>query len=152
MHHLILVREFDQQMSGSGCCGRVEGDMTRWVHGGSEHFFPERRMLMDRFGAIYRAVREAFGAEVQITVLDPRNQISFLPLIVRDAFRYRVPALTALGTALSASISTGIFDGQILFRGEVPTPEAVVERIRGRLQVHHVGADEPPTGNERDAH
>jgi hypothetical protein len=146
MHHLILVREIDQQMSGSGCCGRVEGDLTGWVGGKTRCFFPRRREMMDRFGALYRRVREEFGEQVRITVIDPRNQISFLPLVLRDAVRYRVPPLTALRTAVSASVCSGVFDGRILFRGEVPTPQEVVDRIRGRMRDHAVGAPPPEAG------
>lgn len=141
-HHLILVREIDQQMSGSGCCGRVEGDLTGWVGSGEKCFFPERRALMDSIGAIYRAVRREFGEQVEITVVDPRNQLAFLPLVLRDAMRFRVPLLTALQAAFSASVATGILDGQVLFRGEVPSADEALACIAGRLDIHAVGA--PP--------
>jgi hypothetical protein len=140
MHHLILVREFDQQVSG--CGGGVTA--APWV-GVSAGDLPAGRLeRANAIGAVYRAVREAFGEEVRITVVDPRNQISFVPLVLGDAVRYSVPALTALRTVLSAGASTGIFDGQVLFRGEVPDPGEVVERIRGRMRVHRVGAAPEP--------
>lgn len=138
MHHLILVREVDQQMSGSGCCGRMEGDLVLWSDDGC--VFPERRERMSRVGEIYRAVREAFGDRVRITMIDPRNLVSFLPLVLHDAIRYRVPALTALRALTSTSLSTGIFDGQVLYRGRIPLPQEVVARIEGRLEVDRVGA------------
>jgi hypothetical protein len=139
MHHLILVREIDQQMSGSGCCGRMEGDLALWGEGGC--VFPERRERMTRVGEIYRSVRETFGDRVRITVVDPRNLISFIPLVLRDAFRYRVPILTALKAATSTSLSTGVFDGQVLYRGRIPSPAEVLERIQGRLEIDRVGAE-----------
>ena len=143
-HHLILIREMDQQMSGSGCCGRVEGDLRGWVGAGSECFFPGRRALMDRFGAVYRAVKAEFGPAVRVTVVDPRNQISLVPMVVRDAFRYRVPALTAARSLLSASVCSALFDGQLLFRREVPPVAQVLDLIRGRWEIAAVGA--PPGG------
>jgi hypothetical protein len=136
-HHLILIREFDEQESG---CGRMGGDAARWMHPGSGRFRVQRRGIMDAVGAVYRAVRQAFGEEVAITVVDPRNQISLVPLVLRDAIRYRVPALTALRAVLAAGVSTGIFDGQLLFGGTVPPPAEVIEQIRGRMRVHRVGA------------
>lgn len=137
MHHLILLREIDQQMSGSGCCGRVEGDAAWW--GGDGCAFPERRATMDRMGEIYRAVRRAFPKEVEITIVDPRNLVSFIPLVVRDAVRNRVPVLTALQAVTSTSVATGVLDGQVLFSRTIPSPEEVVDTIAGRLSVERVG-------------
>jgi hypothetical protein len=137
-HHLILIREIDQQMSGSGCCGRIEGDATQW--GQDECVFVERRERMMRVGEVYRAVRHTFGDEVQISIVDPRNFVSLIPLVVRDAFRFHVPALTALRAMASVSLTTGILDAQLLFRGTLPSPAEVVDSIAGRLEIDRVGA------------
>lgn len=139
-HHLILIREIDEQMSGSGCCGRVEGDLRHWVGERERCFFPERRALMDSFGALYRAVKAEFGEEVRVSVVDPRNQLSLVPMIVRDAVRYRVPALTAVQSVLSVGVCSAVFDGQLLFRRELPPVGRVLELIRGRRRVVRVGA------------
>ena len=96
MHHLILVRELDSQACG---CGRLEGKAMESYAA----MFPERRETLKRVGEIYRAVREEFGDMMEITVLDPRNFISYLPLVIRDAVRFRVP----LGTAMKARSSSG---------------------------------------------
>ena len=138
MHHLILVREVDQQMSGSGCCGRMEGDLVLWSDEGC--VFPERRERMNRVGEIYRAVREEFGDLVTITMVDPRNLVSFMPLVVRDGVRYGVPILTVLKAMTSTSTSTAVFDGQLLYHGRIPSPEEVVELIAGRLRIDRVGS------------
>jgi hypothetical protein len=140
MHHLILVREFDQQVSGCGGGATV----AQWVGEKAGDVPAERPERTNAIGAVYRAVREAFDEEVRITVVDPRNQISFVPLVLCDMVRYSVPVLTALRTVLSAGASTGIFDGQVLFRGEVPESREVVERIRGLMHVHRVGAAPEP--------
>jgi hypothetical protein len=139
-HHLILVRELDQQMSGS--CARLQGEFTPW--GGSEPVFPERRERMNRVGEIYRAVREAYGEEVRITILDPRNLISFVPMVARDAARYGVPWGDAVRTMISGSVSTGVFDGQILFERRLPAPAEVLELIAGRMRIARVGAAPDP--------
>jgi hypothetical protein len=102
--------------------------------------FPERREKMDRVGEVYRAVRDAFGKQVEITIVDPRNLISFLPLVIRDAVRYRVPISSALRAIASTSLSTGIFDGELLFSKTVPPPAEVVDVIAGRMAVHKVGS------------
>lgn len=138
MHHLILVREIDQQMSGSGCCGRIEGDAATWDSSGCT--FPERREKMERVGEIYRAVRAEFRDSVEITILDPRNLISFIPLVARDALRFGVPLGTALRAMFSTSLSTGVLDGQLIYSGRIPAPQEVIEMINGRLDIDRVGA------------
>jgi hypothetical protein len=138
MHHLILLRQNDQQMSGSSCCGRIEANDG--FFSGGQSFVPGAREEMTRVGEIYRAVRAAFGDAVEVSILDPRNQLTVLPLLVRDAFRYRVPALTALRTIMSTSMLMGVFDGQVLYAGEIPTPSAVVDLIAGRMSIDRVGA------------
>lgn len=144
-HHLILIREIDQQMSGSGCCGRVEGDLRQWVGGGAgagrgdRCFFPDRRALMDRFGTLYRAVKDEFGERVRISVVDPRNQVSLVPMVLRDAVRYRVPALTAAQSILAAGVCSAVFDGQLLFRREIPPVDRVLGLMAGRMEIHAVG-------------
>ena len=95
---------------------------------------------MDRVGEIYRAVRAAFGDQIEITIIDPRNLISFLPLVIRDAFRNRVPIGSALRAISSTSLSTGVFDGELLYSRSIPPPAEVVEVIAGRMAVHKVGS------------
>ena len=56
-HRVLLVREWDWQNTGSGCCGRV---------GGGHEFcdaadFARSRQEMVRVGSVYEALREAFG-------------------------------------------------------------------------------------------
>ena len=138
MHHLILLRQNDQQMSGSSCCGRIEANGGFFAP--NDCFVPGAREEMTRVGEVYRAVRAQFGDEVEISVLDPRNQLTVLPLLVRDAFRYRVPLLTALRTIVGTSLLMGVFDGQLLYDGHIPSPSQVLELISGRLSVHRVGA------------
>jgi hypothetical protein len=138
MHHLILLRQNDQQMSGSSCCGRIEASAGFWTP--DDSMVPGAREEMTRVGEIYRAVRDTFGPKVEISILDPRNQLTFLPLLIRDSVRYRVPVLTALRTIASTSLLMGVFDGQLLYAGSIPSPSEVVDLIAGRLSVHRVGA------------
>jgi len=138
MHHLILIRELDEQISSGSCCALLEGQAL--FGRAAESVFVERRERMTGLGAIYRAVRSTFGDEVQISLVDPRNFVSLVPLVVRDAYRYDVPMLTALRAMLSVTLPTGILDAQLLFRGTLPSPEAVVDAIAGRLQIDRVGA------------
>jgi hypothetical protein len=141
MHHLILVREIDEQMSGSGCCGRIEGDLARWDPSGC--VFPERRERMIGVGTLYRAVRERFGDRVEITIVDPRNQISLGPLVVRDAIRYRVPLRAVLRSLTSASVSTGIFDGRLVFGRRIPRPDELLDEMAAQMNASRSGPLSP---------
>lgn len=95
---------------------------------------------MHRFGEIYRAVRHEFGDQIEITMLDPRNFVAYLPLVIRDAFRFKVPARTTLQALSAHKLFMGILDGQVLFSGRIPTPDEAVMLISDRLEVHRVGA------------
>ena len=138
MHHLILVREVDQQMSSSGCCGRLSGDAVLWDRGGC--VFPERRAQMERFGEIYRAVRHRFGDTVAITMLDPRNFVTYTPLVIRDGIRNKLPLSAIFRAVVRRSLTMGILDGEILFSDRIPSPDEALGLIEARLRVHRVGA------------
>ncbi len=141
MHHLILIRE-TEGMGGPGCCSRIGSDGAIW--GSDRAVFTERRERSDRLGEILRAIRDAFGHEVEVTIIDPRNIVSFVPLVIRDAIRNRVPVATALRALSSTSVMTGVFDGQLLFSGKIPSTDEVMERIAGRMRIDRVGAIPDP--------
>lgn len=97
---VILVREWEQQLSGSGCCGRLEGD---WLDGSGARLFAERREIMERMGPVYREIKRHYGTTVEVLVIDPRNQISLIPRLLRDFWRYRVGFREALKTLTGLS-------------------------------------------------
>lgn len=53
-HQVVLVRPWDQQMSGSGCCGRLGGLGNEL---GNEEDFAPQRCDMESMGVVYRALR-----------------------------------------------------------------------------------------------
>lgn len=108
---LILVREWEQQMSSSGCCGRLEGDLLQW---GGERCFPERREHMERAGELYRRVRERYGDAVEIHIVDPRNLVSLLPVLFREFRRHRVPLADALRTLFGFGVNAVVLDGRLV--------------------------------------
>jgi len=149
---VILVREWEQQMSSSGCCGRLEGDLLAWGEGG-ERCFPERRRTMEAMGPLYRALRERYGDAVEIRVVDPRNLVSLLPTLMTDFRRYGVGLVDALRTLFGISVETVIVNGRIVSRGAWPEPERVWARLEGEEKETEVeraaparGRDATPTG------
>ncbi|MDX1567836.1 MAG: hypothetical protein R3223_08540, partial [Longimicrobiales bacterium] len=107
---VIFVREWDQQMSSSGCCGRVEGDFlgTGTVR---ERVFAERRECMEDVGVLYRALRHRFGEEVEIRILDPRNLLSLIPILWQEGRRHGVPVGETLRSLLRLSVNMVIVNG-----------------------------------------
>jgi hypothetical protein len=119
---VLLIREWERQMSSSGCCGRLEGDfLTRQ----GERCFPERRAIMEAMGPLYRELRERYGRVVDIQIVDPRNLIALVPLLVRDFRAHGVGLLQALRTLSALPVTGVIVNGRILARGRVPEPAEV---------------------------
>jgi hypothetical protein len=110
---VILVREWEQQMSSSGCCGRLEGDMLSF---GGERCFPERRDKMERMGPLYRDLRSFYGDDIEITVVDPRNMITLVPLVIRDAHAHGAGIWQAVRTLSGVTITSVIANGRLLSR------------------------------------
>ncbi len=121
---VILVREWEQQMSGSGCCGRISGDMLAF---GQERVFPERRAVMERMGPLYRAIRRRYGERaIDLLVVDPCNQIVLLPRLIGDFRRFGVgwgAAFETLGRLATPSV---IVNGRLVARGDWPDPAALL--------------------------
>jgi hypothetical protein len=132
-HRVVLVREWDAQMSGSGCCGRLGGVGDEL---GEASTYAETRMGMEEMGIVYRALRAAFPEELlAIEVVDPRNMIWLLPALTRDARRRglrprEIASLLRRGVRQHAVI----VDGLVVHPGGVaPDAEAVVAAVRREL-------------------
>ena len=120
---VILIRELEEQLSGSGCCGRLEGDFL--VCGG-EPVFPERRAIMNAMGPVYRTLRTRFGEAVEVHVVDPRNLFSLSFLLIRDFLGFRVGLVEALKTLARLPVQAVVVNGRLVARGEWPDPMEVV--------------------------
>jgi hypothetical protein len=132
-HRIILVREWDSQLTGSGCCGRLGGQNHEL--GDTETFAASRRE-MEAMGRVYRALREELSEEdVEITVVDPRNAVWLIPAVVRDA-RRRGMSSRGIWDHLRRAVSYNavVFDGKTLFHGRVPEPEEAVATIKEELE------------------
>ena len=134
---VIFIREWEQQMSSSGCCGRIEGVM---LGTGGARVFAERRAIMEAMGPLYRALKKTAGDRVEIMVVDPRNQISLLPRLLRDFWRYRTGLGTALATLRDLSPQTLVVNGRIFARGRWPDPATLLRHLNA-LESHD---DRPP--------
>lgn len=128
---LILVREWDQMISSSRCCGRADGD---FLFGPGDPTFAERRRRMEGAGVLYRTVQEEFGDQVELRIVDPRNLLSLVPLLLRDFRRYRVSPGDALRTLSGFSVNSVILNGRIVSRGAWPDPEGLALRVAAAVR------------------
>jgi hypothetical protein len=132
-HRVLLVREWDAQVTGSGCCGKLGGINNEL---GDRDTFTANRRQMEKMGEVYRALRaELIDEDVEISIVDPRNMVWLIPAIVRDARGKR--GLSA-GKTLDqvrrgVSYNSVIFDGKVLFYGTVPGPREAVAAVRAEL-------------------
>lgn len=132
-HRVLLVREWDVQMGGSGCCGRL-GGLDGELCDPADVNAPARRD-MEAMGEVYRALLAEFGDDqLDLTVVDPRNTAAIVPLIYRDARRRGMSVRTAL-RQVRTGVATGavVLDGKVLSSKGLPAPRDVVAAVRGEL-------------------
>ncbi len=70
-----------------------------------------------------------FGDDLDLLVVDPRNQISLIPRLVRDFWRYGVGWGDAMRTLSGISTSSIVVNGRLFARGAWPPAEAVIVQI-----------------------
>ncbi len=131
-HRIILVCEWDAQVSGSGCCGRLGGQNTEL---GDAETFRLNRSEMEAMGEVYRALRaELPRGDVEIAVVDPRNALWLVPALFRDA-RQRGLGLKETCSQLRRGISytSIVVDGKVLFSGRIPPVEDAVAAVTKEL-------------------
>jgi hypothetical protein len=124
---VILIRETEEQVAGSGCCGKFEGDFARC---GGEWIFPERRQIKESMGVVARWLKQEFGDAIELTIVDPRNQLYLIPKILRDVWHFRPPALAALRSlSMAFAFPAVLVNGAVKFSREIPSCEAVAQAV-----------------------
>lgn len=138
---IILIREAAEQVTGSGCCGKLEGDRT--VTGGAD-VYREIRARQQEFGILHRAIVEFFGDahrsnELAMVTVDPRNQLYLMPKLLKDAIRYRPGWSAALTTTLQLfALPAVIVNGRVLScRGAPISPDALCHAVGTLLSGKH---------------
>jgi hypothetical protein len=122
-HRVLLVREWDQQTTGSGCCGRLEGGDSELA---ATDDFRRTRADMERMGAVYRALRDELpGVDVQI--VDPRNLVFLIPGLLGDARRHGLGWSQAWRELRRGSGHGAIIvDGRTVSAGPIPDADVAV--------------------------
>jgi hypothetical protein len=136
---VILIREYDQQLTGSGCCGRLAGDFAICA---GEPVFAERRLIMERMGSVYRKLEERFGDEIEIQVVDPRN-FGLLFLLFRDIWAFRVGWRSAMHTLTRVGTHAVVVNGRLADRTDHPDPESIAAMVAGTPSGHRAAPHSP---------
>lgn len=131
-HRVVLVREWDTQMSSSGCCGRLGGVCDEL---GEQSTYQHVRLNMEIMGALYETLREQLSPEdVDIQIVDPRNNVWLLPAIWRDG-RARGFGFGEIWRHLRDGTSQGavIVDGRVVSSHGVPDVEEATRKVLAEL-------------------
>ena len=67
---IILIRETDAQLTGSGCCGKLEGDNAKFSN---SFVFSETRQIKETMGDVFQTLTKRFSDSIEMSVVDPRN-------------------------------------------------------------------------------
>jgi hypothetical protein len=131
-HQVLLVREWDQQTTGSGCCGRLDGGEGELAAAAD---FGRSRADMEAVGAIYRALRATFPHElVDVQVVDPRNTTYLIPTLIRAA-RRRGDGWGAALRQVAGGVGQGsiVVDGHVVSSGPIPDADRAVDLVLAEL-------------------
>lgn len=124
---IILIRETDAQMTGSGCCGKLEGDNATFF---GNYVFADTRKIKEDMGEIVQALNGEFGEAVEITLVDPRNQLYLYPKILKDIWKYRPSwKSTMKGIFMMISVPSIIINGEICYIRKIPNEQEIVKRV-----------------------
>lgn len=130
---VILIRENAEQLTGSGCCGKLDDDDP--VLRGRDVFREAKKHQRD-LGVLHRAIREFFPPrddreQVAVVTVDPRNQLYLIAKLFADVIRYRPGWRAALRTVLQAfSLPAVVVNGRVISRrGRPPDPVTLRETI-----------------------
>ena len=130
---VILIREYAEQLTGSGCCGKLDDDDPTLA---GRDLFAEARKHQKDMGLLHRAIREFFPpidgrVRVAVVTVDPRNQLYLVPKLIADVFRYRPGFSAGLKTICQIfSLPAVVVNGRVFSRRDRPVdPDALCHAI-----------------------
>ncbi|RMF86704.1 MAG: hypothetical protein D6741_21545 [Planctomycetota bacterium] len=135
---IVLIRDGAEQLTGSGCCGVLTDDDPTVRR---QNVFRETRRDQEHFGILHRTVTRLFTKEIadgelDVTIVDPRNQLYLVSRLTTDVFRYRPGIKAALATVLQLfSVPAVVVNGRIISSRRRPTtPDQLCHVIREHLR------------------
>ena len=131
---VLLVRQWDQQVGGSGCCGRFSSVAAESVCSTGEDPYAHARADMEVMGAVYRALRERYAEdELEVSVVDPRNTAWLVPAVWRDARRRGMSRRDALRQVHGATSPCAVVCDGLVLATDVAGPQEAVAAVEADL-------------------
>lgn len=126
-HSLIFVRENEGQLTGSDCCGKLEGD---WMVQDGKAIFEQQRDILSSIAPLFLDLKNKYKSEIDITQVDPRNQLFLTPKIFSDIWRTKKFSLASMRSLFMLyRLPAIIFDGELLFSGRVPSKKELFAQL-----------------------
>lgn len=140
---ILLITERPEQITGGGCCGRLEGDLH--LLGCHEELFPIARERQNAFAIVQEHIRslaDKHGWEVEIVPVDPRNQLYLWCRLIRDVLRFRPGFVAGLrAVCLWFGLPAIVVNGKVVAERTVD-PACLCSAVENALRRHHCAA--PP--------
>ena len=136
---IILIRETDAQLTGSGCCGKLEGDNAKF---NDSFVFAETRKIKETMGDVFQTLTKRFSDSIEMSVVDPRNFLYLYPKILKDVFVFR-PSLKSTLKAffMMIAVPSIIINGEIFRTSDFSNNEEVAQRIESLITANKEKSD-----------
>lgn len=132
---ILLVRESAEQLTGSGCCGKLEGTAAFQKR---NNLFPNTFNNKCVFGELYILLRDRYAQDdIEVTMVDPRNVWYLIPGLIKDILLYRPAWNDAVRTLFCAfRVPAVICNGRVLISGDIPSIQQLAEQIHSLYKAH----------------
>jgi hypothetical protein len=101
--------------------------------------FAKERATMDRMGMVYRALRDRFGHDLDLQIVDPRN-IALPVMLMRDSLARHVRLRDALRMLAQLPLRGIIVNGRIVDESAAPDPDAIVDLVFQQMAIEELTA------------
>ncbi len=131
---IIIIRETDAQLTGSGCCGKLEGDNARF---NNSFVFAEARRIKETMGDVLQTLAKRFSESIQISVVDPRNFLYLYPKILKDVLVFRPPLKSTLKAVfMMIAVPSIVINGEIFRTNYFLNKEEIVQKIEALININ----------------
>ena len=125
---VILIRENAETLTCSNCAGTLEG-IDAFGTCQVPDYEPIRALMM-QMGQLYQALRREFGNRIEIEIVDPRNALYLLPVLMVDYRRFHPPLGSFLKTLFfGVGPASIIVNATAVYTGTLPSPQQLVNKV-----------------------
>jgi len=124
LNSLIFIRENEGQLTGSDCCGKMGGD---WRVENDQPIFEEQRKVISTIAPLFLAIKDRFKDRIEISNVDPRNQLFLFPKIFADFLRHKRFSFAVFRSLfMMYRLPAIIFNGELKYSGVLPSESELI--------------------------